>query len=150
MEPVEKVEEFIKKYSDALSDQERIQFEERSYDVWGFDSDKDLSDKLIGLILAGKKQATASSYLSNEQIPKLGSYGVIRDFTGDPVCIIRYTRSEVVPFKEVGFEFAQKEGEGFKNIDDWRAEHHRIFESEPSFNESAPILCQHFELAFPK
>mgnify|MGYP003395284822 FL=1 len=51
---------------------------------------------------------------------------------------------------EVNFEFAQAEGEGFKDIEEWRAEHRKVFKewSGNSFTDDTLILCEKFKLIY--
>lgn len=129
-----KVDKFIRSYGlDSLE-----------CDVWSFG--ERLSEKLIGLVVSGDKRATSSVYKNNDA-SKMGGYGVIIDNNGDPRCIVRYTKTDVVPFNDVTADFASKEGEGFANVSQWRDSHLPIFMlSNPNFTNSSSVLCEEFEL----
>ncbi len=63
------------------------------YDSWHFCDTKELADKLIELVLSGKKRGTAGLKFEyehdNEYIPKVGEYNVLTDFDGNPKCIMQ-------------------------------------------------------------
>lgn len=84
-------------------------------------------ERLVSLVLSGSKRATAgllSEYADeDEQVETVGEEQWLLGPDGSPVALVRFTRVEIVPFDDVTWEFAQAEGEGFVDLDDWRAQH---------------------------
>ncbi|HFU4497879.1 ASCH domain-containing protein [Streptococcus suis] len=72
------------------------------------------------LVLEGKKTATAGALKSyqfeNVDIPRLGQYNIVLDSKNQPLCIIRTTKVEIIPFLEVSSEQAYKEGETTEHL----------------------------------
>ena len=54
------------------------------------------------------------------------------------------TEKRIVPAKEIDFQFARDEGEGFESVDDWREAHERFF-GRP-IDEDTPIVAVRFRL----
>ena len=126
------------------------------YEAWAFGDDPDV---LAGLVLAGRKTATASAYplyaLENEPIPRAGEHSVILDSRGEAVCVIRTSHVYVVPFGQVSAEHARREGEGDGTLTFWREAHRDFFAREMAeeglaFDAEMPVVCEEFELVYPK
>ena len=102
------------------------------YVAWGFGSDNtpELATELGLLVRDGPKRATTTKFASFEEdgepLPEVGGYSVVLDSEGEPICIIRTTRVDVVPFGEVDGEFAWVEGEGDRSLKYWREAHHLV------------------------
>ena len=94
------------------------------YEAWQFGFDADLLGELV---LEGKKTATAGALKSyqfeNVDIPRLGQYNIVLDSKNQPLCIIRTTKVERIPFLEVSSEQAYKEGENDRTLESWRNGH---------------------------
>ncbi len=132
---------------------------EKKYTAWHFcDNEKD-ADELAELVLQGVKRATASLYVSyeaeKEELPKVGDYSVITDWSGRAKGIIQTVRIDIVPFGQVTPEFAAIEGEGDKSLEYWRGAHTAFFSREmkelgmePS--EDMKVVCEEFKLVYPK
>jgi len=119
----------------------------------------EMRQRLVALVLAGQKRATAgllSEYHDEgEPLEAVGEEQWLLGDDGTPLTRVRYTRVEVVPFAEVTWEFAQAEGEGFTDLEHWRAGHRRFWSrwygvdpDDPSFpaHDAAPVACLWFEL----
>ena len=128
------------------------------YTSWHFGSGAEMADELLELVLSGRKRATAGALWSYEHegegVPTVGDYSVITDGAGTARCIIRTTRVEVVPFDEVGAEFAAAEGEGDLSLDYWREGHWHYFTLElAEFGRAPeadmPVVCERFEVVYP-
>jgi len=126
------------------------------YDAWQFGDDPDL---LAQLVLEGKKTATASAYplyaLENEPIPEADQYSVILNTKDEAVCIIRNIRVTIVSYREITAEHAFKEGEGDRSLAYWRKVHEAFFTQDMAasgltFDESMPVVCEEFEVVYPK
>jgi uncharacterized protein YhfF len=129
------------------------------YQVWFFGNSQEMSVKLADFVIFGTKRATASLSLINklkpENAPIMSGYSVVTDFAGKTLCIIQTIEIREVPFLEVDFEFAEAEGQGFKNIEDWRKGHGDYFKKECKeagfeFNETMLVCCERFELLYTK
>lgn len=130
---------------------EHPEHEGDTYVAWAYGA---APDELAELTLKGIKTATASAYalyeLENEPLPKPGDFSIILDSKGEAVCIIRTTHVNVMPFDEVGEDFAWKEGEGDRSLRYWRKVHLEFFEGEyaahgMTFNEKVKVVCEAFE-----
>ncbi|HEX8249880.1 MAG TPA: ASCH domain-containing protein [Pyrinomonadaceae bacterium] len=128
------------------------------YEVWFFHHNRESSKKLVQLVLAGKKKATASLMEDESDAGDggiVGGYSVVTDFDGNPQCVIQTTEVRHLPFREVDEQFAFDEGEGDRTLEYWRRAHQKFFieccrELDIEFNESMLISCKRFNLLFPK
>jgi len=91
--------------------------------TWNFGDDKEVANKLKGLVLNGKKTATAGFYREDKILSRVGDFEQILDSDGKPFCTIQITKVEVKPFLDVDFGYAKLEGEGEKDIEEWRENH---------------------------
>lgn len=121
---------------------------------WHFEMNEKACNYLLDLVLKGKKRATSSSLdgfkCNEEEIPKAGDLSVITDWNGHPGCIIRTTNVLVIPFKDITFEIAKKEGED-DNLDSWRKNHIEFFKEEGKelgyqFNDNMKVVFEEFEV----
>ncbi len=129
------------------------------YSSWHFaDNEKD-ANELVGLVLAGRKRATAPSAWElegrGEPVPRAGDHSVVTDWAGAARCVVRTTRVTVVPFDAVSGEFAATEGEGDGSLAYWREAHwdyyRRILQplgKVPTLE--MPVVCEEFEVVFPR
>ena len=124
------------------------------YDAWAFGG---APDKLAGLVMAGRKTATASVYelypYDNEDLPKVGDYSVILDSSDNAVCIIRDTDVSMVPFKDVDEQHARREGEGDLSLAYWRDVHREFFtpeleEAGNKLTDDTGSVLETFEVVF--
>lgn len=131
--------------------------EDTPYETWSFGG---ATDKLVQLVLDGKKTATSSAYDlylldPSEKLPEMGDYSVIQNSKEEAVCIIQTTKTYVCSFGKVSAKHAQKEGEGDLSLDYWRKVHEDFFMTEyesygMTFDKnSARILCEEFQLIYP-
>ena len=127
-----------------------------TYEAWAFGGDDTpaLATELGSLVRDGPKRATtgmlADYEREGEALPQVGAYSVILDGAGEPVCIIRTTRVEIVAFGEVDEEFAWVEGEGDRSLEYWREAHVRFFEDEgTSVSDADLVVLERFELVWP-
>ncbi len=126
------------------------------YDAWAFGDDP---DSLAALVLAGVKTATASAFplyaLEGEALPEAGEYSVILDSRGEAACVIRTTAVELVPYRDISPDHAWREGEGDRSLAHWRAVHRAFFTREMAeagltFHEDMPVVCERFEVVWPR
>ena len=90
--------------------------------------------RLNGLVLEGRKRATAGLVAEYEQegeeLEHVGERLVLLDDDGAAVATVEVTGVEVTTFGEVPWEFAQAEGEGHRDLDHWREGHRRFWAGE--------------------
>lgn len=107
---------------------------------WKFGED---NDKLINLVLTGKKKAT--SYLYKEELPKVGEKSIIVFDNGNDACIVKTVDYEIIRFNEMTEELAILEGEG--DLETWRKKHYNFFkELDKDFTEDSKIVFEIFKL----
>lgn len=125
-------------------------------EAWAFGA---VPDELADLVARGIKTATSSAYplyeLEGEEIPQTGGYDIILDSQGNAVCIIKTTKVYVTPFSQVTEEHAWREGEGDRSLSYWRQVHEELFtiwleEVGLTFSEDMLVVCEEFELVYPK
>lgn len=136
---------------------ENIDTTDKTYTSWYFGVKESTANSLLGLVLAGRKKATASApwvyEYDDEPLPKVGDYSIVTNWDGTPKAIIRTISIEIHPFKEVTETFPAKEGEGDLSLDYWRKAHTEFFTYECSsigkqFSDDMPVLCEEFELVY--
>ena len=70
---------------------------------------------LLSLVLSGKKTVMFNAFeaysIDREPLPLSGEYSVVLDYNGEPSCIIRTENVAVLPFADVSWELASREGE---------------------------------------
>lgn len=123
-----------------------------------FCADEFNANECARLINMGKKRATCSlkqAYdMENEPLPKVGRLTVVLNWTQQPICIIKTTSVEAVPFNKVTAEFAAMEGEGDCSYGHWREAHWNFFtdfskELGISFTEKSELILEQFEKVWP-
>ncbi len=120
--------------------------------VWHFGDSPKLADELVQLVLSGIKTATCCSKNSFQreyergEAPCAGSYNIILDGTGQPVCVIQTVRLQGIRFCEMTRELASKEGEGDLSLEYWKEGYKRYFEREGTYSEEMELVFEEFEL----
>ncbi|MBK0351244.1 ASCH domain-containing protein [Leclercia adecarboxylata] len=118
-------------------------------DAWQVGDSPALASELANLIKKGIKTASwgsLTSYQQEESAPKIGSYNIILDGQGLPVCVIRLVSMRLVRFCDVTEAFARKEGEGDLSLEYWQREHQRFFTREGHFSEDMELIAEEFEV----
>ena len=118
---------------------------------FAFGDSPELADKLLALVLERTKSATCSALADFEQdddpLPQIGERWIILDGAGKPTCIIEIRSVEVMPFNEVGADFAAAEGEGDLSYEFWHDAHKGYFERQPyGWSEDMDLVCERFEV----
>jgi uncharacterized protein YhfF len=128
------------------------------FTAWSFGDSPEMADRLLALVLEGRKRATCGSleeYLAEGESPPVpGEYSVVLDGRGLGRCIIRTISVDIVPFDDVDAAFAREEGEGDRSLEYWRAGHWAYFDRELTARGSKPsgdmpLVCERFSLVFP-
>jgi len=78
----------------------------------------------------------------------------ITDWDGMPHCVIRITAVTILPFNEVTFDIAKREGED-ECLETWQEGHRRFFKEDGEiegyeFSEDMPVVFQDFEAVYTK
>jgi uncharacterized protein YhfF len=129
----------------------------RFYEAFSFGDSESLANELAELVLRGSKRATAGSVWTFEArgkpLPQPGDLSIVTDWSGSPLCVIETKTLDVVPFREVGAEFAATEGEGDGSLFFWRDAHRQYFTRECDrigrrFTEDMPVACERFEVVY--
>ncbi len=117
-----------------------------------------MADELVGLIISGKKRATASllrDYAAgDEPVPQAGDFVVVVDGGGHPRCIWRTTEVTLMPLVDVDDTFAWDEGEGDRTRDWWLSAHRKYFSAQArreSFKmcDTIETVFERFEIVWP-
>lgn len=110
---------------------------------WSFGID---NDKLIKLVLDGKKTATSSLY-SFDKIPAIGEETLIHFNNEKDACIVKTVDYKIMQFNEITEELAKLEGEGDLSLDYWKKVHLNFFKSvNPNFKEDDNIIFEIFKV----
>lgn len=126
--------------------------------AWSFGSTPELADELLALVLHGSKTAGAGAMWEyeavDEPLPTVGTLGIVLDGAGHPRALVVTTAVEVVPFDQVSEEHARLEGEGDLSLAYWREAHQHFFTEAAAHDvevgEDMPVVCERFELIWPK
>ena len=86
------------------------------------------NDKLIELVLEGKKTATSSLY-NFDKIPVIGEKSIIHFDNEKDACIVKIIDYKIIKFNEMTEELAKLEGEGDLSLDYWKKVHLNFFKS---------------------
>jgi uncharacterized protein YhfF len=129
--------------------------------VWGrvdgrriaeFGTPGEMRDRLVALIRAGRKTATAGLYVQDyedegEPLEHVGEELAVLDSAGTAVAVIAVDAVQVVTFGEVTWEFADAEGEGFTSVSHWRDGHRRFWAAQGvAVTDETPVVCLWFHL----
>lgn len=109
----------------------------------------DLRTRLNSLVLAGQKRATAGLLEEydheDEALEHVGERLALLDDAGRMLATVEVTSVEVVPLAGVPWAFAAAEGEGDRNLDEWRAGHRRFWVDRGStVNDTTPVVLLQF------
>ncbi|MFH0129286.1 ASCH domain-containing protein [Variovorax sp. VaC1] len=129
----------------------------RFCEAFHFDDNEAGATELAQLVLDGKKRGTASLEWSfavtGRPRPEPGDLSVVTDWQGQPLCVIETRDIVVMPFDEVGEDFAAIEAEGDGSLRYWREGHWEYFSGEcerigkkPDLR--MPVLCERFEVIY--
>jgi len=129
--------------------------ENEKIESWSFGDSPEMADKLLALVLQGRKKATCGALWDYEfhkdPIPEKDCIEIILDGKGQPTCKIKNTEVRIINFNEVDEEFAKAEGEGDLSLNDWRNMHESFFKRNlpkigKAFQEDMPLVCVNFEI----
>jgi len=113
--------------------------------------------EIAALVLAGTKTATGSVLWAYEAdgkpLPRIGDYWIVTHGGDDPVCIIQTTEVRIIPFDEVGEEYARDGGEGDRSLQSWRTMYWDYLISECARvgrepTKKAPLVMERFRVVY--
>lgn len=117
--------------------------------AWSIGDNAEMANELANLVMRGIKTASCGSLASfqrEESAPKVGSYNIILNGSGAPVCVIRIVSMRLVRFCDITEDFARKEGEGDLSLEYWRNEHKAFFTREGVYSDDMELVAEEFEL----
>ncbi len=109
------------------------------------------------LVLDGTKTVTGSVLWSHEAdgkpLARPGDRWIVTNGRDDPVCIIQTTEVCIIPFDEVGEEYARDGGEGDRSLLSWRKMYWEYIVSECARigrdpTEKAPLVMERFKVVY--
>lgn len=130
--------------------------EERCSGDLTFDAKGFLSAELISMVLSGTKTAfftTLPTYtIDQEPLPISGELYLVIDNQDSPRCIIEIESVQIVPFNEVTWQMAQKEGE-CQNLAEWKEKETEYIEEEAhlmgfDFEPDLKLVYQTFRVIY--
>ena len=110
----------------------------------------------LALILSGQKTAVFSPFpayeINREPLPVAGEVYIVEDKEGIPRCIIEVTDVHVLPFGDVTWEMAQREGED-ENLQVWQEKQRDYMGEEADlcgfdFNDSTKVVFEVFRVIY--
>jgi uncharacterized protein YhfF len=123
-----------------------------------FGDSAEMADQLLGLVLDGRKRATAGLVrdftAAGEALPEAGGHWVVVDGQGVPRCILRSVEIRLGPLQSVDSSFAWDEGEGDRTRDWWLDAHRRYFtrqcerEGVPFDEQNDLVVFERFEVVW--
>ena len=124
--------------------------------AWAFGATPDEADDLLELVIDGKKTATAGALwdyaAEGEDLPSVGTLGIVLDSTSRPRALVVTTRVRTIPFAAVDEEHAHREGEGDRSLAHWRVVHEDFFTKHAShdrgFSQDMPVVLEELEVLY--
>ncbi|MEM7486281.1 MAG: ASCH domain-containing protein [Bacteroidota bacterium] len=122
------------------------------------DNEKD-ANTCANLVQKDIKRATSHLLLGlqlrKEELPKIGDFAIVTDWSGNAKCVIRTTSVKLVPYFAINADHARIEGEGDKSLEFWKQTHWDYYTRELSAFEKTPresmiIVFEQFEKVFKK
>lgn len=113
---------------------------ENELKTWHFGMD---NDRLVNLVLAGKK--TATTYLYDENDPLDDEESVLVFDNEKKACVTKMKKVIITEFKNINEQLSNLEGEG--SFHEWKETHINFFKSiNPDFNENTKVVFEIFEV----
>lgn len=118
--------------------------------TFSFGDSPDMADDLLALVLAGTKTATCGALRDFPEgsvaRPQVGRCDLVLDGSGRRAAIIETVEVTVRRFDEVDEGFAFEEGEGSRELAEWRENHRAYFERNGGFSPDMELVCERFRL----
>ena len=117
----------------------------RALESFAFGDSPEMADQLLGFVLAGAKTATCWSIRDGQQT-EVGKRMIAKDGAGRPRAVLETVSLVQSRFDEVPWSFAEAEGEGDLNLDDWRNGHRAYFTRNGGFAPDMLLWCERFRV----
>ena len=128
--------------TDTLGNKEKIAVLLNKPYRWTFGID---IDRLVSLVLDGKKTATTSLYKLDD-ISEVGDISILTDSKDSNVCYIKTSNVIITEFKNITWDLAKLEGEN-KSLNEWKETHMNYFNKiDSNFNENTKVIFEIFEV----
>lgn len=151
-------EDLVKQFwQQFVSERPELANEDTPYKVEYFGDGEAMARELLDLIKAGEKTATCSLYrmyeYHDEKVADEGSFNIVTDYQGNPEAIIRITDIDIIPFRSIPEDIAEKEGEGDQSYEYWYEAHENFFSREmdsisETFEDDLPVVVEQFDLVY--
>ncbi len=120
-------------------------------EVFRFGRNEEESDRLLKLVLRGKKRAAVAARAAyDDSLPQRGLYSIVTDYDGVPRCVIKITSVEVLPFCDITAAQAGREGD-YGSLEEWREVHREFLTMNGcDFSENMPMVYEEFRVEYKK
>ena len=120
------------------------------FECFAFGDSPEMVDELLALVLTGKKTATVSVVLEDEQTPSVGDLSLVLDGRGNPACVIKTVYLDTVKFCDLTWNMVKLEGED-ENFEQWKSGNIRYWTRDAArrgytFTNQTPITFERFEV----
>jgi uncharacterized protein YhfF len=120
------------------------------FECFAFGDSPEMADELLALVLTGKKTATVSVVLEDEQTPSVGDLSLVLDGRGNPACVIKTVYLDTVKFCDLTWNMVKLEGED-ENFKQWKSGNIRYWTRDAArrgytFTNQTPITFERFEV----
>ena len=120
------------------------------FECFAFGDSPEMADELLALVLTGKKTATVSVVLEDEQTPSVGDLSLVLDGRGNPACVIKTVYLDTVKFCDLTWNMVKLEGED-ENFKQWKSGNIRYWTRDDArrgytFTNQTPITFERFEV----
>ena len=130
----------------ASNSEPQLPAEWAGLDRFNFGDSPALADSLLALVIHGSKRATCWDVRDGLQGTAVGKRMIANDGAGRPRAVIETVELVQCRFCDVDWAFAAAEGEGDRDLEDWRDGHRAYFERNGHFAFDMPLWCERFEL----
>lgn len=121
-----------------------------------FENEGNTGEEQLALVLGGEKTASFTPFpayeINFEPLPVAGEVYIVEDRNGEPKCIIELTDVVVIPFNEVTWEMARKEGED-ENLAQWQDKQREFLQDEADlcgfeFTEDIKLVFETYRVIY--
>jgi uncharacterized protein YhfF len=105
-----------------------------------------LADKLLELVLIGRKTATCWAASEGDKGVEVGKRWIVKDGQGRERAVLETVEVTRRRFEEVDESFAHDEGEGDRSLAWWRRAHTNYFTRRGEFAPGMDVYCERFRL----
>lgn len=112
----------------------------------------------LDLVLSEQKTAIFTPFdsfeINMEPLPVPGEVYIVEDSEDKPRAVIELTDVKVIPFNEISWELARRDGED-ESFEDWKAKETEFFQEEAElcgfkYSKDMKIVCEVFQVVYRK